>query len=162
MTPSLPPNFADIRNELDDIGTEVGQLSATLARMTASPPAADSLEEWQTNHICASATEKIYTGCERVMAQLVRTVDGVKIDHEAGWHSALLDRLRNGHADLRGPIISGVCFNALNNLRSFRHRERNSYGMQLDTSRVLQMAREGINTFALFRSEIDLFIVGFK
>jgi hypothetical protein len=77
--------FVDIENEFSDIAEEVEHLSRFLDRLTESNPIAERQASWEATHVCASATEKIYTGCELIMAQVAREVDDAPIAHSDGW-----------------------------------------------------------------------------
>lgn len=46
----------------------------------------------------------------------------------------------------------------MDRMRSFRHRERNSYGGQLDFDIVLERAKESLTAFGLFRAEVEGFL----
>ncbi len=81
----------------------------------------------------------------------------------AGWHSALLRRMANPFPGLRGAMISEAmiseeCHRRLDRLRAFRHRERNTYGINLDFGIVVDRAREAVSAFAGFRDEIRAFL----
>ncbi len=105
-------------------------------------------------HVFASATEKVYTGCERVMARIAALIDGAPLDRGEGWHVALLQRMANPYADIRPAVISDPCLTALNRLRAFRHRERNSYGLRLDPDIVRQRAQEVEPALSQFHGEV--------
>ena len=54
-------------------------------------------------------------------------------------------------------VISKQCFALVDKLRSFRHRERNTYGFNLDFPISVERAREAVESFALFRTKIRAF-----
>ena len=154
----MHPSFVDIENEFLEIGSEAEHLSARLERLDPFNPPADVQERWEATHVCASAAEKIYTGCERVMARLAAEVDGSAMVHSDGWHSALLRRIANPFPGVRRPIISKECYQVLDKLRSFRHRERNTYGINLDFVIVAERGRQAVAGFAMFREEVRTFL----
>jgi hypothetical protein len=154
----MPTNFVDIENEFSEIAIEVGHLENRLTRLDYQNPPADPQDEWEATLICASAAEKIYSGCERVMARLAADLDGAAVSHSEGWHSALLRRIANPYPGIRGPIISPECLAILDKLRSFRHRERNSYGIHLNFEIVIERAGEAVVGFAKFRAEVTHFL----
>ena len=98
--------FVDVANELTEIAREVAHLQAALERWERSSPLAGSQREWEATHVCASATEKIYTGCERVMALLASELDGAPVAHSEGWHALLLRRLAHPYPGVREAILS--------------------------------------------------------
>jgi hypothetical protein len=149
--------FVDIENEFSDIADEVAHLSRFLDRLTQSSPSAASQASWEAVHVCASATEKIYTGCERIMAQVAREVDDAPVAHSAGWHAALLRRMAHPFPGVRNAVISDECYRQMDRLRAFRHRERNTYGTNLDFDIVVERSREAVATFGVFHSNVRSF-----
>ena len=147
--------FVDLSIELDDIGREASHLFAALDRNRG---AVSVQESWERTHMLASAIEKIYTGCERVMARLASDVDGAPVSHAGHWHVTVLKRLAHPFPDVRGAVFSPETYAKLDRLRSFRHRERNSYGIDLDPSIVLDRASEAGATFSLFKHEVTCFM----
>lgn len=146
--------FAEIDSEFDDITAEASLLSEAIAQHLSARPDPTSLAAWMDLHVFASATEKVYTGCERVLARIAALIDGAPLDRGEGWHVALLQRMANPHADIRPAVISGACLTARNRLRAFRHRERNSYGLRLDPDIVLERAQEVEATLSRFHREV--------
>lgn len=80
----MHPAWVDVENELEEIAQEVGRLSLRLERIGTEHLEVGSQGEWEAILVCASAAEKIYTGCERVMARLASEVDGVPVAHSEG------------------------------------------------------------------------------
>jgi hypothetical protein len=154
----MHPSFVDIENEFDEIGQEVARLSNRLARIDSDSPFPDTQEEWEAALVCASAAEKIYTGCERVMARLAAEVDQSPVVHSDGWHAALLRRMANPFPGVRGPFISKECYGVLDKLRAFRHRERNTYGINLDFGIAVERAHEAVSGFDVFCREVRAFL----
>lgn len=105
----------------------------------------------------ASGVEKVYTGCERVMEQVARKIDGSPVSNEEGWHITLLRRMHNPYPGKRDPLLSEGCFKALDSLRAFRHRERNSYGTRLIPNLVVERAQEAVVAFDMFKSDVVAF-----
>jgi hypothetical protein len=151
-------NSAEVEAEFDEIATEVRRLASKLRSLDAdSPLAPGSQAEWEASLVCGSATEKIYTGCERIMAGLAGSIDGESIMRDGNWHRVLLDRMRQPFGP-RGPIIEQKTFELLDRMRSFRHRERNSYGHGLRFDIVVERAREMIQGFDTFAADVRRFL----
>lgn len=146
--------FVDIENEFAELAEEVGHLSRFLDSLIQTDASPNRQDSWEASHVCASATEKIYTGCERIMARIASEVDRAPVMHSDGWHRALLLRMANPFPNVRPPVISGDCHRRLDRLRAFRHRERNSYGTHLDFDIVVERGREAVTTFDLFHGEV--------
>ncbi|WP_050596610.1 hypothetical protein [Mesorhizobium ciceri] len=153
--------FVDINNELADIAKEAKMLADSV-RIYEEAANIGPVWTWLAVQGLASGVEKIYTGCERVMAMIASDIDGARIDHSEGWHVSLLKRMAHPFPSVRDTVISDECFNALDRLRSFRHRERNSYGLTLDPGIVLERAVETGSAFEKFRSEVNEFAQKFS
>jgi hypothetical protein len=92
------------------------------------------------------------------MATLATDIDGAPVTRSDGWHVALLRRMACPYPGLRPAIISAECFALLDKLRSFRHRERNSYGVRPDFEIVVERGREAIAGLSMFREEVLAFL----
>ena len=149
--------FVDIENELSDVTSEVEMLSRSLELYRSPPKDAPEAWHWITIQGFASGVEKVYSGCERVMQMIASEVDRSKVDHAEGWHMSLLKRMANPYPDVRDAVISSKCCQALDRLRAFRHRQRNSYGLALDRAIVLERAAQVEEAFEMFRSEVAAF-----
>lgn len=149
--------FVDIDNELADIAKEAKMLADSVDIYRNSASDAGPAWTWLAVQGLASGVEKIYTGCERVMAMIASDIDGAKIDHSEGWHISLLRRMAYPFPGVRDAVISDRCFKALDRLRAFRHRQRNTYGLVLDPEIVLERTIETGAAFEKFRSEVAAF-----
>jgi len=151
--------YVDLENELIEIEREVDMLARGGELYEQhTQDGDDSAFRWLAIQGLASGAEKIYTGCERVMAKIASDIDGARIDHGEGWHASLLRRMANPFPGIRGAVISEESLKGLDQLRAFRHRERNTYGLSLDPEIVTERAVETEAIFARFRTEISAFI----
>jgi hypothetical protein len=147
-----------INDEFASIAREAEHLSNFLATAQTDLPATGSQEYWSRTRVCASAAENIYTGLERVMAKIAQAVDGEPIPHEDGWHKNLLLRLSRPHRDVRGPVISPETYALFDKLRSFRHRVRMSYAVDLKLEIVIERCGEAIEAVAKLQEEVQKFL----
>ncbi len=107
----------------------------------------------------ASNTTKLYTGCEQIMEYLAKFIDEAPVGHaDRGWHAKLLRRMSQPYMHILKQIISEALFNELDRLRGFRHRERTSYGGQLDGPIVADRAKEMADAADLFAKEVGAFV----
>lgn len=150
--------FVDIENELADIEKEVTLLAGSL-ELIKREARNDETWSWLVLQGLASGIEKIYTGCERVMGLIASEIDHSPVYHVEGWHTSLLKRIANPFPGVRQAVVSDGTYAALDHLRSFRHRERNTYGLSLDSEIVIERAREAVEAFAGFREDIASFVL---
>ncbi|EJW09997.1 hypothetical protein A33M_0709 [Rhodovulum sp. PH10] len=153
--------FADVATELADIAREVAMLDEATDIHRTRGPAETPAFRWLMVQGLASGVEKIYTGCERVMSLIATHVDGTRVMRDEGWHVSLLKRMATPSA-VRPAVISPACFDALDRLRAFRHRQRNTYGLVLDAEIVAQRAAETRPAFERFRDEVLAFMETFR
>ena len=149
--------FVDIENELSDIGSEVEMLVRAVAIYERDVINAEPAWLWLAVQGLASGIEKIYTGCERFMGMIANDVDDAKVDHSEGWHISILKRMAHPFPGIRRAVITDECYKAMDVLRAFRHRERNSYGLMLDSEVVRNRALQAETAFCRFRNEVRPF-----
>jgi hypothetical protein len=141
--------------ELTVISVEAQKLGGALAEVRGSPHLLDGALGWLAVQGLASAIEKIYGGCERVMLSVVKTVDGKAVRSDEGWHRTLLLRMSSPFGDSRPAVLSQETMAELDKLRSFRHRERNSYGSALIVDRVLELAADAVLAPAMLTADLN-------
>jgi hypothetical protein len=146
--------FVDLENEIEEIAAEARLLAMALETHRANKQTLAPHMAWLEISGLASGIEKIYSGCERVMAAVASRVDGSPVAHDAGWHATLLRRMRHAFPGVRPAVISDETFYALDGIRSFRHRERNSYGTALNPEIVEERVSEAIIAFEMFREDL--------
>jgi hypothetical protein len=91
------------------------------------------------------------------MARIASEVDQAPVMHADSWHRALLRRMANPFPEVRPAVISPACYDVMDALRAFRHRERSTYGIKLDLEIVLARARQATGGFHMVRSEVRAF-----
>src|SRR5262245_60809664 len=112
----MPVSFVDLENELVDVGREVDMLSSGLTIFQEGAASADPAWSWLAVQGLASGVEKIYTGCERIMALIAAGLDGVRVEHSEGWHISLLKRMAHPFPGVREAVISEQTYKALDQL----------------------------------------------
>lgn len=157
----MHPSFVDVQNEFNEIRMEVEHIRLFLDALPFNLHDLSDQRQWEAGIICGSAAEKIYTGMERVMAHVTEAIDQANVPHAEGWHTTLLRRLAHPYPGVRDAVISENCYDRLNDLRAFRHRERNSYGFGLRLDRVIEIAGAAVATFDLFCQDVSGFYENF-
>jgi hypothetical protein len=145
--------FVDLENELREITEEAEMLKLALAAHQVMKPKLPAHMFWLQVSGLASGVEKLYTGCERVMATIASKIDGSTVSHDDAWHLTLLRRMSNPFPGVRDSVLTNETYRALDGLRAFRHRERNSYGTKLDPEIVEERAAEALEAFELFKAD---------
>jgi hypothetical protein len=137
-----------------DAALEAEKLGIALKEIRETPHLLEGAMGWLTVQGLASAVEKIYGGCERAMIVVTKSVDGQAIEAGEGWHRSLILRMANPCGASRPAALSAQTVAELDKLRSFRHRERNSYGSALKGERVIEIAAGTILVPAMMASEL--------
>jgi hypothetical protein len=102
----------------------------------------------------ASAVEKVFTGLERCLTFIARDIDKTANIKSDNWHAALLIQMSTPYGHVRPAILSQDLLARLDVLRAFRHRERNTYGFNLDAARIREIATSVSETLDLFSGAI--------
>ncbi len=150
----MHPIFADIAIELAQIEREAAMVAGAAALYRSDDGMrAEPLRRWIAVNAIGSGLEKVYSGAERILKMIAATVDG-GVPNDESWHRTLLQRMAVPLPGVRPAVLRAGTLGALDALRSFRHRERNSYVADLDPDRVLIVA-DGLGA-ALAGLESDL------
>jgi hypothetical protein len=136
----MHPIFADVRQDLAEAAAEARVLDQARERcVRVLATSADPVERWVYVNAVASGIEKVYGGLERALARIARHIDR-HVPEGPAWHADLLRRLSVELPGRRPAVISAAVHRGLDELRAFRHRERNSYVHDLDPRRVIEIA----------------------
>ncbi|EKV32041.1 Long-chain-fatty-acid--CoA ligase [Caenispirillum salinarum AK4] len=153
------PAFVDLFADLDDlVKPEAAMLSEAAARLRAlqgDRSGADALDKWMAFHAVASATEKVYTGLEKIMDGVAAGVDLTPVPRSGSWHQDLLRRVARPFPEVRPPLLDRDLHAELSGLCSFRHRERNMYGSQLDPHRLAEQADRAVALVPRFEAALQ-------
>jgi len=82
----------------------------------------------------------LYCAFESIF-QRIAEVFGNHISDRAGWHADLLRRMTLDIEGLRPRLLSESAYDALDELRRFRHIFRNAYRLHLDADRLALVYR---------------------
>jgi hypothetical protein len=145
----------DAFNELDDVAVETQKLLQALALVRSTPEMMSGTMGWLAVQGIASAVEKLYSGCERAMERIAKQIDGNPIEKDQSWHRAIILRMSHPYGAVRPPFLSPLTAASLDAMRSFRHRERNSYGSDLDYRLVLELADAAVLVPGMLKSELQ-------
>lgn len=77
----------------------------------------------------------LYSAFENICLNIAQTFEN-QIDDRSRWHAALLKRMTLDIESIRPKLLSPATYNALDELRRFRHIFRNAYTLELDPQRL--------------------------
>ncbi len=149
---------ADIDNEFGVLDREAALLAEALPSLQSGKLREGKGLRWGEIAGVAAAVEQNYSGCERVLLLIAKHVDGAPIEKADAWRASLLNRMASPPAEVRPAVLSQECKLTLDRFRSFRHRVRNSYGVDLDETVVLERAAKILATLEVFHLESGAFL----
>lgn len=81
------------------------------------------------------------------------------IDDQRKYHTELLKRMTLSIEGIRPALISEESFKLLNNLKSFRHFFRHTYGYELDKRKIAIVLDDAQKLKETFRLDLERFLV---
>ena len=145
--------YLALKTRLDEelIGLEriVQGLEAALERAGEDP------DEFATRAL-ASYVDDFYKGCERLCERVAVMLDGGLPQGER-WHQRLLGQMGEAGGKGRPPLFGGSLLLDLDEYRRFRHRVRHIYGYELETERILTLARGVTPMLPRIRAAVSAF-----
>lgn len=98
----------------------------------------------------------LYSAFENIF-QNVAAVFENSVDDAAQWHSQLLERMRLEVMPLRPALIDDEAYDALDELRRFRHLFRHAYSMKLDPARLQLVLDKAMVLKLVYRRQLEGF-----
>lgn len=99
----------------------------------------------------------LYTAFENIF-QNIATLFENSVDDKGRWHSQLLERMNLDALPLRPQVIDAIAYDALNELRRFRHVFRHAYSIQLDPERLVLVLRKALILNQIYRQQLEKFM----
>lgn len=97
-----------------------------------------------------------YSGVERLFELIVRHVDQ-KMPVGETWHRNLLNQVAHENKPIRPAVIGRDSFEALDELRRFRHLVRNVYTINLVPEKMIVLMTALPNLWTQLRAELQAF-----
>jgi hypothetical protein len=153
--------FAQVPFKLDDLMKEHERLAVSETRILRNLASGDEYEAWVAKTSRASGVESLFTGMEGVLKLVLQSV-GEKVYHmstegQHTYHAQLIAQAATA-TPTRPAIISSSLYGKLDDLRKFRHLERNVYGDVLDDGKVEDKVATVLGVVPMFRTEIEAFM----
>jgi hypothetical protein len=135
----MHPIFADVRKEIELAANEARRLREAIGLYRKSAVLRAGPGRYLAIGGIASGIEKVYSGIERAFRYIASDLDG-HLQEGGEWHKRLLMRMQTPIERKRPRVIGEKTFRLVDELRAFRHRERNLYASDLDIERMLEIA----------------------
>ena len=154
----MHPDFALASAKMGEIEKEYDRFLEVYETLVV-PLKADPtpIKEWGWVSMTSTGIEHVYTGIEGVLKTLVTLFDGYVHGPKDEYHKNLLAQALIETPD-RSAILDGETYDQLNELRGFRHAERNNYVHALRAPEVQDNFERLKSALPLFKRDINDFI----
>jgi hypothetical protein len=137
-----------IRRDVDAIATIYGELER-------HPLGADGGDD--TLIVVAYHLHNLYNAFENIF-QAIAAVFENSVDDVERWHARLLERMRMDVMPLRPAVIDESAYDALDELRRFRHLFRHMYSVKLDPLRLQLVMHKALALKAIYADQLGRFV----
>jgi hypothetical protein len=137
----------NVRRDLEAIDTLYQQLES-------HPLQEDTADD--TLIVIAYHLHNLYNAFENVFQNIAAVFENSVNDVER-WHAQLLERMRLDVMPLRPAVIDDVAYDALDELRRFRHLFRHAYGVKLDPLRLQLVMRKALVLREIYADQLERF-----
>jgi predicted nucleotidyltransferase len=138
-----------LKEELTAMEQTIDTLNALLSQAEAIPDIA-------LIPAAAGYTEDFYAGCERLAERVAVVLDN-GLPEGRNWHELLLQQMAKPGKQGRPPLWEPSLLQELDVYRSFCHRVRHLYSVELDRQRVLELAQQVPLMFGKIQKAIERF-----
>lgn len=107
--------------------------------------------------VIAYHLHNLYNAFENIF-QNVAAVFENSVDEVGRWHAQLLERMRLDVMPLRPAVIDDAAYDALDELRRFRHLFRHVYGVKLDSARLQLVMHKALVLRTIYADQLQRFV----
>jgi hypothetical protein len=107
--------------------------------------------------VIAYYLHNLYNAFENVFQNIAAVFENAADDVER-WHTQLLERMRMDVMPLRPAVIDDAAYDALDELRRFRHLFRHAYSVKLDPLRLQLVMRKAFALKAIYVDQLEQFV----
>lgn len=132
MTKPTHPVFLNLHTKLARLDDEVGNLHQYVGITAAAPPQYKT--DWGVAVATGAGIHSIYNGIEDILKTIAKEIDGYVPSGDA-WHQDLLNQLAAA-SSTRPALLDARLFEALTELKAFRHVVNHNYGLSLKADKV--------------------------
>jgi len=99
----------------------------------------------------------LYNAFENIFQNIASVFEN-SLDDDARWHAQLLQRMRLDLLPVRPAVIDQAAFDALDELRRFRHLFRYDYDVELDPRRLRLVLLKARYLQGVYRPQMERFL----
>ncbi|MCK4449538.1 MAG: hypothetical protein KAX26_02990 [Anaerolineae bacterium] len=138
----------NIRRDLEAIATIYGELERH--------PLQENTDD-DTLIIVAYHLHNLYNAFENTFQNIAAVFEN-SVDEVERWHARLLERMRLDVMPLRPAVIDDTAYDALDELRRFRHLFRHAYSVKLDPLRLQLVMHKALALRAIHTEQLNRFM----
>ncbi len=138
----------NIRRDLEAIATIYGELERH--------PLQENTDD-DTLIIVAYHLHNLYNAFENTFQNIAAVFEN-SVDEVERWHAQLLERMRLDVMPLRPAVIDDTAYDALDELRRFRHLFRHAYSVKLDPLRLQLVMHKALALRAIHTEQLKRFM----
>jgi hypothetical protein len=115
----------------------------------------------ETDHdtliVIAYHLHNLYNAFENIFQNIAAVFEN-SVDEVGRWHSQLLERMQLNVMPLRPTVIDEATYDALDELRRFRHLFRHAYTLQIDGLRLQLVLTKAMKLKVIYVSQLEQFL----
>jgi hypothetical protein len=120
-------------------------------------PLLSSESDYRELIVVAYHLHHLYSAFENIFLNVATAFEN-EIKGADRWHTELLDRMTLNLLPLRPRLLDDAAYDALDELRRFRHVFRHAYRSRLDADRLQLVLKKANQLKLLYRPQIDEFL----
>lgn len=134
---------------------DMATIAAIYGELERHPLKADSSDDVLI--VVAYHLHNLYNAFENIFRGIAELFEN-SVDDLERWHVQLLERMRLDLMPLRPPVIGEQAYDALDELRRFRHLFRHAYGVRLDPLRLRLVLDKAWALRRIYEEEMERFL----
>jgi len=140
---------------ISSLGRDLETIAAIYQALEEHPLDTDADDD--TLIVVAYHLHNLYNVFENIFYSIAAVFENT-VDEVERWHAQLLERMRLEVMPLRPAVIDDAAYDALDELRRFRHLFRHAYGVRLDPLRLALVMRQALALKAIYAAQLQRFV----
>jgi hypothetical protein len=117
----------------------------------------EAYSESDTLIVIGYQLHNLYNAFENIFRDIAAVFEN-SVDDVGQWHTRLLERMRLDVMPLRPAVIDDEAYDALDELRRFRHLFRHAYSVKLDSERLQLVVDKAFDLKSIYAQQLDRFL----
>ena len=140
---------------INSINRDIAAIASIYDELERHPLQADTDDD--TLIVISYHLHNLYNAFENIFQNIAAVFEN-SVDDIAQWHTQLLERMRLDVLPLRPAVIDDEAYDALDELRRFRHLFRHAYMTKLDSARLELVKKKAFTLKAIYVDQLEQFV----